>query len=711
MALVPIQDRALNNQGGTTQSTYADTWTQNPKIGSKVEYKVIVDAYPGATGQVNVSATDNAAVGNTWTVAAQAFNSGNLQSIVHLYADIASLPASGQLTVTLAYKRAGVAISCYSMIVATEWPGGAPGALLPGADSANATLSSNTVTGTSIAVGPTGTLAQPASLATMSFTCDSGTTSTGLSIPGGTTLLGGSINQDDSASIAYGACYQVLSSTSPLTLSFGASTNVSGTWDSGVISIYKIAPQPFYRTPMPPQQSMGTPAWLLQPRQFAPASTPAPAQRPFIAPLQPPPPSPPTLAALLRPPPGVQVAATPGPPYPPYVAPQMAPTTSPTPAALLRVPVWQTPSPPAPPPPPYRAPLMPLPPLPPVPAGPPAWFTPNGAAPPPPPAPFQPLPMPPVTPPWPAVFLQPPAWFTPSPPAPPPAPYVPPLLPPFPLAWPAALLASPQARVSSSPVPPPPAPYVGPLLPASGAPWPAALMTLRALVVQAPPPAPWIPPFLPPAPPPWASERFARLAQRTVSPPPPAPIFPRPPILMPPPPPPWQAALYIQSQLVRIAPLIPPQPFWPPNSYLAALFAAIQMALPPYYIFKPPAPRTGHVILFATGTFQVPANTGFFVSATAGGGTPNGVAGQQVLQRQLTGAKAGDILSVTMDVGGNVTISDGSTLLLSLYAGGANKKSAWQATLGQSSGIAGFGSGVDSGPAFPPLVVFYWSTS
>lgn len=235
MAAVKVQDRALINQGAVSQSSYIDTWTSNPAIGDKVTYKLIVDAYPGAAGQVNITATDNASTANTWAISSQAFNASSLQTIVHLYSDIAHLPASGQLAVTISYKRAGTAIACYSILVPTEWSG-----LVAGADQ-SAALSSNAVTGTSITVGPTGVLAQANELVEVAFTCDSGTTATGLSVPAGTTVLGGGIQQDDSNYVAFGAASQVVAATTAISLAYGATTNASGIWDTAAIATYKIA--------------------------------------------------------------------------------------------------------------------------------------------------------------------------------------------------------------------------------------------------------------------------------------------------------------------------------------------------------------------------------------------------------------------------------------------------------------------------------------
>jgi hypothetical protein len=235
MGFVLVQNRALINQGGTTATGYADTWATNPTLGNKVTYEVIVNSYPGTAGIVNVTATDNAVVPNTYNVDVVASNSGSLETITHLSADISSLPASGQLVVTLSYQRSGTGISCYSMLVPQEVSG-----LVAGGADQTATLSSNAVSGTTITVGPTGTLSQASEFVLSSFSCDTGTTSTGLSIPSGWTLLG-SLNQDDSNYIAFGAAYETVASTAAVSAAWGASTNVSGTWDTGAISTYKIA--------------------------------------------------------------------------------------------------------------------------------------------------------------------------------------------------------------------------------------------------------------------------------------------------------------------------------------------------------------------------------------------------------------------------------------------------------------------------------------
>lgn len=147
-----------------------------------------------------------------------------------------------------------------------------------------------------------------------------------------------------------------------------------------------------------------------------------------------------------------------------------------------------------------------------------------------------------------------------------------------------------------------------------------------------------------------------------------------------------------------------------PDQRNGELFMAQQSALPPYYTGPLPTPNNRGAIFYASGTWTVPLGaTNVFVSATAGGGTPLGNAGDQLLHGQLP-VSPGDVLSVTMDAGGNVYVAKGSTLLLSLFAGDAYGKIAWQATWGQQSGLPGdFGSGVDAGTPFPPILVFYWN--
>lgn len=148
----------------------------------------------------------------------------------------------------------------------------------------------------------------------------------------------------------------------------------------------------------------------------------------------------------------------------------------------------------------------------------------------------------------------------------------------------------------------------------------------------------------------------------------------------------------------------------PPDTRNGELFMAQQSALPPYYTGPMPTPNNRGAIFYASGSWIVPLGaTNVFVSATAGGGTPLGNAGDQLLHGQLP-VNPGDTLTVTMDGGGNVYVAKGSTLLLSLFAGDAYGKIAWQATWGQQSGLpGGFGSGVDAGTPYPPILVFYWN--
>lgn len=147
-----------------------------------------------------------------------------------------------------------------------------------------------------------------------------------------------------------------------------------------------------------------------------------------------------------------------------------------------------------------------------------------------------------------------------------------------------------------------------------------------------------------------------------------------------------------------------------PDTKNGELFAAQQMATPKWYTGPLPTPNQRGAILYDSGSWTVPLGANnVFVSATAGGGTPLGTAGQQTLQRWLD-VQPGDVLTVTMLPNGDLTLYVGSTLLLYLYAGRAYGKLAWQATWGQDSFIPGaFGSGVDAGTPFPPILVFYWN--
>lgn len=138
-------------------------------------------------------------------------------------------------------------------------------------------------------------------------------------------------------------------------------------------------------------------------------------------------------------------------------------------------------------------------------------------------------------------------------------------------------------------------------------------------------------------------------------------------------------------------------------SEAAALFAAIQAAIPAFYRGVRPAPASSTYFL-QSGTWTVPQGTNFYVSATAAGGTPLGAAGRQMLGQSLAVAP-GDVLQVS--IGPNVLIARDGTTLVSLLDGHAYAKGT-AGGLPQSSGIVGLGSGVDSGPAYPACVVFFW---
>ena len=141
------------------------------------------------------------------------------------------------------------------------------------------------------------------------------------------------------------------------------------------------------------------------------------------------------------------------------------------------------------------------------------------------------------------------------------------------------------------------------------------------------------------------------------------------------------------------------------------LFAAQQMAQPPSYTGAPRTVPNRGAIFYDSGTWQVPVGAKtVYVSATAGGGTPLGNAGDQSLQRVLTPANPLDTLTVTFAANGDVYVTNGTTQLLYLRVGAAYGKVAWQGTWGQNSGLPGaFGSGVDAGTPYPPILVFYWS--
>lgn len=142
------------------------------------------------------------------------------------------------------------------------------------------------------------------------------------------------------------------------------------------------------------------------------------------------------------------------------------------------------------------------------------------------------------------------------------------------------------------------------------------------------------------------------------------------------------------------------------QNYLEAAmrFACQQAGVPQFYTgIKPPI--ASFQIFQSSGSWTVPSGTSsVMVSATAAGGTPLGTSGRQAIQQTLP-VVTGDVLTVS--IGPNVTISKGSTILLSLLDGGPYSYGLAQGQ-NQDSGIAGFGSGVLSGPAYPALVVFLW---
>ena len=142
------------------------------------------------------------------------------------------------------------------------------------------------------------------------------------------------------------------------------------------------------------------------------------------------------------------------------------------------------------------------------------------------------------------------------------------------------------------------------------------------------------------------------------------------------------------------------------DNNLAARFAAIQAAVPSYYVNTKPNIRQS-AIFTQSGTWTVPANAKtVLVSATAAGGYANGSAGQQIIKKQIY-ASPGDTLNVNVLLDVNVALNGVPVLNLLRGQPYGNVQSD---SYGADSGILGFGSGVQTGAPDPAIAVILWDT-
>ena len=142
------------------------------------------------------------------------------------------------------------------------------------------------------------------------------------------------------------------------------------------------------------------------------------------------------------------------------------------------------------------------------------------------------------------------------------------------------------------------------------------------------------------------------------------------------------------------------------DNNLAARFAAIQAAVPSYYVNTKPNIRQS-AIFTQSGTWTVPANAkNVLVSAAAAGGYANGSAGQQIIKKQIY-ASPGDTLNVNVLLDVNVALNGAPVLNLLRGQPYGNVQSD---SYGADSGILGFGSGVQTGAPDPAIAVILWDT-
>ena len=142
------------------------------------------------------------------------------------------------------------------------------------------------------------------------------------------------------------------------------------------------------------------------------------------------------------------------------------------------------------------------------------------------------------------------------------------------------------------------------------------------------------------------------------------------------------------------------------DNNLAARFAAIQAAVPSYYVNTKPNIRQS-AIFTQSGTWTVPANAKtVLVSATAAGGYANGSAGQQIIKKQIY-TSPGDTLNVNVLLDVNVALNGVPVLNLLRGQPYGNVQSD---SYGADSGILGFGSGVQTGAPDPAIAVILWDT-
>jgi hypothetical protein len=689
MAAVRVQDRAYINQGGVSQSSYADTWPSQPGLGNKVTYKVIVNSYPGTAGPVTITATDNAVTPNIYTVSGVASNAGSMETVAQLAADIKSLPTSGNLITTISYTRGGVAIACYSMITPTEWSG-----LVPGAADQQAVLSNNALTGTTVTTGPTGALFQSQELVETCYSCDSQTTTTGMSIPTDCTLLGGGINQDDSDYIAWGSAFKIVNALAGVSAAWGASTNASGFWNTGSVVTYLIAQTPPPALPIIGRRPLGRHTGLkgLIARFMTPGAPPQPAAVASAV-----------TAALTGVSSTTSVSSTSLGVGVNPTASGVSSTTSPGTVApgvsVALTGVSSTTS------------------VGTVSAGPPILGAVTstgsvGTA---------------------AVLVQlalsgVSSTTSPGTVAPGTSVVLASVTSTGSLGTAAANVQLNLSGVSSTTSPGSVTPSVAPTLSGTStttsvtAPGVSVTVALSGVssttsvgtvvgpglaltAVSSTTSVGSVTPSVTKAltgnssttspgtvistPTKALSGNSATGSVGTV-------VF-------------GNVVVKLSGVTTICTPGTVVGPI-PNNTKDGERFFAEQMALPPYYQGPLPTPNQRGAMFFISGTWQVPLGaTNVFVSATAGGGTPFGNAGAQLLQWALPVAP-GDTLTVQFDPAGDVYVFDGGIELVYLQAGAAWGQQAWQNTWGQLSGLpGGFGSGVNAGIPYPPILVFYWN--
>lgn len=231
MTLALVQNPALVLGSATLDTSWTYTWGTNPTVGNKIIFGYVLSTYPSGNVTATITATDNATTPNTYNVRQQSAGiATGYEAVLIVEADIAHLPASGSLVVTFSSSAA-----TYHSSVQAEFSGLAASS----AYDTGAKLSSETISGTTIAVGPTATLAQAAEMAFSVYSIDGGSASSGIAVPSGWTSLG--ICQDASTYFGLGGAYEVVAATTAVTANWTASTNTNGTGNYGSLATFKIS--------------------------------------------------------------------------------------------------------------------------------------------------------------------------------------------------------------------------------------------------------------------------------------------------------------------------------------------------------------------------------------------------------------------------------------------------------------------------------------